>query len=157
MYSFSLCAICPSPQSASPLGLYQSRSAGDLFPARGIPDVVFVISRSLFLFPLGRRSGFCVLVALSHLHQKVPVWEMTCRGYFTIYGGFLQRKMFFLSLSVFIFIFLAFFRAAPAAYGGSQARGRIGTAAAGLYHSQSNERSEVCLPPTPQLMATLDP
>ena len=48
-------------------------------------------------------------------------------------------------------------RAAPAAYGSSQARGPIGAAAAGLHHSHSNTRSELCLRPTPQVTATLDP
>ena len=36
-----------------------------------------------------------------------------------------------------------FFRAAPAAYGGSQARGLIRAVAAGLHHSHSNARSEL--------------
>ena len=51
-----------------------------------------------------------------------------------------------------------FFRAAPAAYGGSQARGPIGTIAAGLHHSHSNSniRSEPRLQPTPQLTAMPD-
>ena len=37
---------------------------------------------------------------------------------------------------VFIYLFIYFgpFRAAPAAYGGSQFRGRIGAVAAGLHH-----------------------
>ena len=39
----------------------------------------------------------------------------------------------------------------------SQARGLIGAAAAGVRHSHSDARSEPCLPPTPQLTATLDP
>ena len=43
------------------------------------------------------------------------------------------------------------------AYGGSQARGRIGAAAAGLHHSHSNLGSELCLRLTPQLMAMPDP
>ena len=47
------------------------------------------------------------------------------------------------------------FRAAPRAYGGSQARGRIAATATGLGHS--NARSELHLRPTPQLIATLDP
>ena len=51
---------------------------------------------------------------------------------------------------------MTFFRAAPAAYGGSQARGQIRTAAACLYHSHSNARSPR-LQATPQLMATPDP
>ena len=35
-------------------------------------------------------------------------------------------------------VLACFFRAAPVAYGGCQARGRIGAAAAGLHHSHSN-------------------
>ena len=37
------------------------------------------------------------------------------------------------------------FRAAPTAYGGSQARGQIRAAAAGLHHSHSNSGSELHL------------
>ena len=48
-------------------------------------------------------------------------------------------------------------RAAPMAYGSSQARGRIGTTAASLCHSHSNVQSEMRLQPSPQLMAMLDP
>ena len=63
----------------------------------------------------------------------------------------------------FSFLFHIYFknlyRAAPVAYGGSQARGQIGAVAAGLCrsHSNSNARSELPLQPTPQLMATPDP
>ena len=56
--------------------------------------------------------------------------------------------------SLFCFLFyLSFclFRATPAAYGGSQARGRIGTTAASLLYSHSNPRSELHLQSTPQL------
>lgn len=55
------------------------------------------------------------------------------------------------------FFFLSFSRAAPAAYGGSQARGVIRAVATGLCHSHSNAGSKPCLQPTPQLMATPDP
>ena len=51
--------------------------------------------------------------------------------------------------------FLVFSGGAPVAYGGSQARGRIGAAATGLSHSYSNTGSELHLRPAPQLMATL--
>ena len=45
-----------------------------------------------------------------------------------------------------IFCFFIFpFRAAPMAYGGPQARGQIGAAAASLHHSHSNEGSELHL------------
>ena len=46
--------------------------------------------------------------------------------------------------------------AVPAVFGGSQARGQIIAAAAGLYHSHSNARSEPNMQPAPQLVAPLD-
>ena len=58
--------------------------------------------------------------------------------------------------SCYLFIYFLF-RAAPVACGGSQARGPTAARAAGLCHSHSNARSEICLQPTPQLTATLDP
>ena len=57
---------------------------------------------------------------------------------------------------LFIYLF-SLFRATPAAYRGSQARGLIGVEAAGLCQSHSNAGSELCLRPTPQLPATPDP
>ena len=50
-----------------------------------------------------------------------------------------------------------FFRAAPMAFGGTEARGGIRTTAASLQHSHSNAGSELLLQPTPQLMAMQDP
>ena len=61
-----------------------------------------------------------------------------------------------LSRAVFLFCFVLLFRAAPAAYGGSRARGGIGAVAAGLRHSHSNSGSKPHLRPTPQLSATRD-
>ena len=52
-----------------------------------------------------------------------------------------------LSVPNFSFFFF-FFRAAPMAYEGSQARGQIGGVATGVCHS--NARSELYLRPTPQ-------
>jgi len=43
------------------------------------------------------------------------------------------------------------------AYGGFQARGAIGAAAASPHRSHSNMGSELRLQPTPQLTATRDP
>ena len=48
------------------------------------------------------------------------------------------------SCEFFFFCFLLF-RAAPVAFGVSQARGQIGAVTAGLYHSHSNTRSELHL------------
>ena len=62
--------------------------------------------------------------------------------------------------NVFFFVFLVFFFAVswatPAAYGSSQARGRIGAVASGLHQSHSNVGSEPCLQLTPQLTAMPD-
>ena len=56
-----------------------------------------------------------------------------------------------------IIIIIFLFRAAPVAYGSSQARGQIRAAAAGLQYSHSNGGSETSLQPTLQFTATLDP
>ena len=57
----------------------------------------------------------------------------------------------------FLFCLFAISWAAPAAYGGSQARGRIRAVAAGLRQSHSNTGSGPHLQLTLQLVATLDP
>ena len=56
-----------------------------------------------------------------------------------------------------LLLLFCLFRATSMACGGSQARGLIRAAAAGLHHSHSNEGSEPHLQPTPKLTATLDP
>ena len=70
---------------------------------------------------------------------------------------FFYKELFLRGFFSIFFCLLFFFRAASAAHGGSQAGGLIGATAASLHHSHSNMGSEPCLPPTPQLMATLDP
>ena len=64
-----------------------------------------------------------------------------------------QKAEFYFS-TFFFFLSFVFSRATPTAYGGSQARGLIRGVAAGLLQSYSNAGSELCLRPTPQLMAT---
>ena len=64
--------------------------------------------------------------------------------------------LFFCLLSFFVVVVVAISWAAPAAYGGSQARGPIGAVATGLRQSHSNAGSEPRLQPTPQLTATPD-
>ena len=62
----------------------------------------------------------------------------------------------FCLLSFVVDVVVAISWAAPAAYGGSQARGPIGAIATGLRQSHSNAGSEPRLQPTPQLTATPD-
>ena len=63
---------------------------------------------------------------------------------------------FFVVVVVVVVVIVAISWAAPAAYGGSQTRGRIGAVATGLRQSHSNVGSEPRLQPTPQPTATPD-
>ena len=64
--------------------------------------------------------------------------------------------LFFFFFFFFFFGLFAISQASPAAYGGFQARGPIGAAAASLRQSHSNAGSEPSLRPTPQLSAMPD-
>ena len=68
---------------------------------------------------------------------------------------YIPHLLLLLLLFFFFFGLFAFSRAAPVAYGGSQARGPIGAVAPSLHHS--NVGSEPRLQPTPQLMTLPDP
>ena len=57
----------------------------------------------------------------------------------------------FVVVVVVFFFFFGHFRVTPMAYGSSQARNRIGAAAAGLRHSHSTTGSKTHLRATPQL------
>ena len=101
----------------------------------------------------GRKSLYAALTAYKFLSIKVEYLHNLCG--IPLHGRFVSS----LSLIIIIFFFCLFAVswAAPAAYGGSQARGQIGAVAIGLRQSHSNVGSELHLQPTPQLMATLDP
>ena len=70
------------------------------------------------------------------------------------YGGYYDN---FILINFTVYLFIHLFRAALAAYGGSQARGLIRAVAASLCQSHSNSGSKPHLRPTPQLRATPDP
>ena len=53
----------------------------------------------------------------------------------------------YMYIYIYIYLFFWIFRAAPVAYGNSQARGRIGAASSGLCHSHSNAGFEPHLQP----------
>ena len=67
------------------------------------------------------------------------------------------KYIYILKIYTYIYIYILLFKAAPAAYGGSQARGPIGAVATRLCHSHSHGRSESHLRLTPQLTAAPDP
>ena len=77
--------------------------------------------------------------------------------YFFHYSWFIVFSQFSTEVLSIYLSFFVFSRAAPEAYGGSQARGLIRGVAASLRHSHSNTGSEPRLRPAPQLMAMPDP
>ena len=100
----------------------------------------------------------------SHYHNKRHLYDLLQeipRVLVALCQEWEQRpNIYFLFKNLYIythFFFFLLFRATPAAYGSSQARGGIGTAAAGLYHSHGSTGSKLHLRPTPQLRATLAP
>ena len=105
-----------------------------IFGKMSIIDLLLIFGWVVFLdIELCER---CVCV-----YVYIYVWFVCVYIYIYMYGFF------------FVFVFFLIFRPAPAAYGGSQARGLVGATAA----SHSNARSKPCLRPTLQLMATPDP
>ena len=95
------------------------------FTCRGFKKIV---SSGNLAFPGGGASQsweshrplpFAELLSISETEKMLQVENLWCDVY------------------IYIYIFF-FFRAAPEVYGRSQARGRIGAAAAGLCHSHSN-------------------
>ena len=70
---------------------------------------------------------------------------------------YLLKYILFYFIIIIIFCLFAFSRATPAAYGGCQARGLIGTVVTSLSQSHSNVGSEPLLQPTPQLTVAPDP
>jgi len=97
---------------------------------------------------------FVIIVPETWLHFKMKV----VRSLFLSVYMFMCIYVCILSICKFFFFGLfAISWAAPAAYGGSQARGPIGAVATGLRQSHSHAGSEPRLQPTPQLMAMPDP
>ena len=97
----------------------------------------------IFIFPmigsLQRSVSFllCSRVTQPHVYVYIVSEYPLVASLMTIFL-FLMKSNFFLVL-------FAISWAVPAAYGGSQARGRIGAIAAGLHHSHSSAGSELRL------------
>ena len=94
-------------------------------------------------------SGYCPLRSVLYVGRNRSESGSQCRDQKAVIGLFNLHNFFFLPL---FFSFFFFLRAAPAAYGRSQATGCIGAAAAGLQHSHSHTESEPHLQPIPQFM-----
>ena len=97
----------------------------------------------------GRRQSLCPWV----LHYSD--WPLSLKP--SLLHDMPPRTLAECGVFIYLFIYFCLFMAAPEACGSSQARGRIGSVAAGLHHSHSNTGSEPCLWPTSQFTAMLDP
>ena len=69
-----------------------------------------------------------------------PSLRLTSKFIFIWCLNIFREKIYFLKLNdcIWVYFFFCLFRAAPMAYGDSQARGTIGAAAAGLHQKHSN-------------------
>ena len=98
-------------------------------------------------------------IPLSEARGRTRILMDTSQNCFhcaTVGTPIIVRFLMFYFIFLFFCLFLLFLWAAPAAYGGSQARGPIRAVATGLRQSHSNAGSEPRLQPTPQLTATPD-
>ena len=106
--------------------------------------ICMYVSSITYLSSICLLSITCLSVCLSTCSPTyLPTYHL---------GSPTQSHVFIIIICLF-----AFSRAAPAAYGGSHARGLIGAVATGLHQSHSNAGFEQRLQPTPQLSETPDP
>ena len=100
---------------------------------------------------LNSNKNFQILESIFwNIHYSVNTWLL-----FKLIKTSQHYSILFIYSQVIFFVCVS--RAAPAAFEGSQARGRIRAIATGLHHSHSNAGSEPHLWPTVQLRATRDP
>ena len=131
------------------------------FGVRVIPEILFSFQRYMGLgFPLHCPFNQIAVPGLT-LYPTFfyPFLKLGMERYRRIFNfldfyllGFVIKFVLICSF-VHLFIYSHLFRAAPVAFGGSQARGPFGAVASGLYHSHSNTGSESCLWPTSQFTA----
>ena len=142
---------CPESQGGEtlplPLGPLPLPAPPSL-PSSLPSSLLATFSQAFFLLPLSLHllGSFLLITSSSPLSRpSMPSIRFSCANFFHLY-------LFRFFLCVFFL-----FRAAPAAYGGSQTRGPIGAVATCLRHSHSKARSEPHLRSTPQLMAMPGP
>ena len=137
------------------LAFLRNRGSADIIIKKSLDACLSVCNASLyikldeismvFITSVVDTLGFTLLYKQRKIHsQQSDEYKNDHRKY---------GQLFYL----FVFLFFVFSRAVPAAYGGSQARGRIRAVAASLCWSHSNVGSEPGLWPTPQFMAMPDP
>ena len=116
----------------------------EIFP--GYPPGCYIFSVKCQLeYIISSRTALLLWGLLLSL-STVRLWFPSHDGLFFLFSFLKTHFLKVAQQNPFLFVCLLF-RAAPVAYGGSQARGPIGDTAAGYSHSHShsNTRSEPCL------------
>ena len=157
-WNSSIREVCPFP-----VYLFISVWAyGFLLYSWGCNSVLFMLLLRLFqLWPLGAPPSWflCPLDDVLFFFKHVfTFWHyygiiqaqhlILCFPCFSLEICHFLYNLWFLFICLFL-VFFAISWAAPTAYGGSQARGRIGAIASSLHHNHSNAGSEPRLQPTP--------
>ena len=105
----------------------------------------------------GRRGQLDEIVnRWKEIHQDQFGAQQNKNGQSFLKLRYLYKLQVYNTVIYYFFFLFAISWAAVIAYGGSQARGRIGATAASLDHSHSNKGSKPHLRPTPQLTAKRD-
>ena len=99
-----------------------------------------------YIFNDASFNYICIHI-YSHTNKYIEYIEYVQINMYVRYYSRIYYFIILLYFYIFSFCLFAFSRAAPVAYGSSQARDLIGATAAGLYQSHSNARSEPRLPP----------
>ena len=106
------------------------------------------------LFILIQSDIFYAILPYPFFEFCFPFSKLTSQ----VIMGCIHTSVKYCFLGVFLLLsFFVFSRAAPEAYGGSQARGLMGAVATSLCQSHSDAGSEPYLRPTPHLTAMQDP
>ena len=146
-------------QLLHPLGLLSANTGMRKGPGKGIQGLHLGCTQqehTRMLGAYGRSSLPSVFPQALQLHTFLVIWLPLWLPMSSVNSLSLPLWSFYWVLC-WSFLYSFFLRAAPAAYGNSQAWDKIRAAAANLHHSHSNARSKPHLQPTPQLLAVPDP
>ena len=129
----------------------------DLIPSLGMPYAVVVglkgkKKKKSLRIPLSDAYVW-LAIGFNYNFQSYRIFFLQNKAVYPYNRKENEHSMLTVEPFSFFFFFFCLFTAVPVAYGGSQARGRIGAAAVSLCHGHSNVGSKPSLTPRLQLVA----